>query len=145
MARNQVESYGHDIAEADMQDVVSHAIMRVAKALKRHYDARKAGWKAYCKTVVVNDVCDQMAKLAKLSRCVSIEGGNMDVSVEHVDVEQVAMESIGDPVLLEIALGRIRGEHATRTRSRLHLDKDEYNAMLLKLHDLLTGGTVEET
>lgn len=144
MARNRIAAYGYDIDEDTIQDIASHAIMRVSIALRRSYNPAKAGWKAYVTPIINNDICDQMQKQAKWSRCESIEGEDMDIEQTSVDVEQIAIDTIGDPVLLELALARIRGEHTAKVRSRLHLTIDAYNECMEKLKDLLAKREVGE-
>ena len=144
MARNRIAAYGHDISEDDIQDIASHAIMRVTIALKRSYNQKKGGWKTYCRTIIHNDVADEMAKQAKWSMCDSIEANEIDIEQMPVDIEQVAADTIGDPVLLELALARIRGEHASKVRARLNLTVDEYNMQMERLREALSGGEVSE-
>ena len=143
VARNRIAAYGHDISEDDIQDIASHAIMRVTIALKRSYNQSKGGWKTYCRTIIHNDISDEMAKQAKWSMCDSIEANEIDVEQASVDIEQVAIDMIGDPVLLELALSRIRGEHTAKVRARLHLTVDEYNNAMERLRDALTAGKEE--
>ena len=140
MARNRIAAYGHEIDEDTIQDIASHAIMRVSIALNRSYNQQKGGWKTYCRTIIHNDVADEMAKQAKWSMCDSIDAEDIDIEQTNVDVEQIAIDTIGDPVLLELALSRIRGEHTTKVRSRLHLTIEEYNMHMDRLREALSGG-----
>lgn len=122
----------------DKEDVKSFCMQRLVRCWEK-YDCTKSCWKTFLITVLKTALADGLRwhyRQHQRMPCEPLEEAQ-EVACEDVSLYDIIDDVLDDDVARDVCKMRLDGTHALKIMSILHIDKEQFDEALEKLHKAL--------